>query len=105
MRPDSSSALLAAHYFLRLGSPAGRSFRHIGLGRANAQLLAQRGVDLGVDVLVLLEEAASILAALANALATKAVPSAALLHDVVRCCQVQHIALAADALAVENVEL
>jgi hypothetical protein len=33
-----------------------RAVGHIGLGRADAQLLAQLGVHLGEDVLVLLEE-------------------------------------------------
>jgi hypothetical protein len=73
--------------------------------RADVQLLAQLGVHLGEDVLVLLEEGAGVLAALADALAGVAVPCAGLLDDVVGHGEVEHVALAADALAVEDVEL
>src|ERR1039458_7558987 len=94
-----------AHCFLGLGGSACGDFRHVGFAGADAQILAHLGVHLGEQILVLLEEAACILAALADALAGVAVPGARLLHNIVRHGQVKHVALAADALAVKNVEL
>src|ERR1035441_144168 len=73
--------------------------------RTNAHLLAQFRVDAREHVLVLLQEATHILAALPDALALEAVPGAALVHDAVGHGQVQRIALARDAFAVQNVEL
>ena len=105
MEPVEVSALLAADHFLCFCRAAGRCLRYFGLCGADAQALAHFGVDLGVDVFILFEEAAGVLAALADALAAKAVPRAALFDYVMRRRQIQHVALAADALAVEDVEL
>src|SRR5579863_2967920 len=93
------------HRFLRVVVAAGRNLRHIHLGlRADSQPLAQLGIELGEYVLILLEERPGIFAALADTLAGVAIPGARLLHDVVRRGQIQDVALAADALAVEDVE-
>src|SRR5579864_4548303 len=68
----------------------GRHFRHLRLGhRADIELLAQLAVDFAEGVPVLLQEAARILAPLADALATVAVPRARLFHQVVGHRQVQ----------------
>src|SRR5579872_3699099 len=73
-----------------LDMAGGRDLRHFGLRhRADIQLLAQFTIDLAEGVPVLLEEAARILAALADALAAVAVPRARLFHQVVGHGQVQ----------------
>src|SRR5271163_3666490 len=72
---------------------------------SQSQRLAYLGVEFGHDVLVVFQELAGILAALADALAFVAVPRAGLFDDVVVRSQIKQIAFARDALAVENVEL
>ena len=57
------------------------------------------------DVLVVLQELPRVLAALAHALAVEGVPGARLLDDLVVDAEVEEVALLADALAVEDVEL
>jgi hypothetical protein len=74
-------------------------------GGADAQLLPDLRVELGEDVRVILEEATDVFAALADALAIVAVPGAGFLDDVVQDCEIEHVAFAGDALAVEDVEL
>src|ERR1035437_800149 len=71
---------LSLHNFLRRSSPIHRNRRNLrGHSRcANSQLLAQLTVDPRKHVLVFLQEAAHILAALPDAFALKAVPRAAL---------------------------
>src|SRR5690242_5136915 len=54
---------------------------------------------------MLLEELFGVLAALADALALPGEPRATLLEDVVLGGQIEHVAFAADALAVHDVEL
>ena len=54
---------------------------------------------------VVLEKAADVFAALADALAGIAVPCAGLLHDIVDYGEIEHIAFARDAFSVEDVEL
>src|ERR1039458_5877316 len=97
--------LAAADGFLGFSGAGGWNLRNVGLDAADVQLFADLRVHLCEDVLVLLEETASVFSALADALAGVAVPSAGLLHDVVGHGQIEHVALAADALAVEDVEL
>src|ERR1019366_4035562 len=72
---------------------------------ANIQLLAPLGIHFGKDVLVFFQEGAGVFAALPDALACVAVPCAGFFDDVVAHRQVEHVAFAAYALAVENVEL
>src|SRR5580692_250725 len=71
---------------------------------ADSQLLADLGIHLYEDVLVLFEEAARVFAALPDALARVAIPGTRFFHDVVGHRQVQHVAFAADAFAIKNVE-
>jgi hypothetical protein len=100
--------LFASNNFLRLGRSISRNRRNItdcGTSARNAQLLPQLRVHTGKDVLVLLQEGADVLAALSDALALVAVPCAALVDDVVEHREIEDVALARDALAVENVEL
>src|SRR6185436_19900529 len=68
-------------------------------------LLANLGLDLGGDVLVLLQEVARVLASLSDALALVRVPGARLLEDAFLGGDVEQLALFRDALAVEDVEL
>src|SRR5271170_1783857 len=63
-------------------------------GRADAQLLPDLRVELGKNVGVILEEAADVFAALADAFAVIAVPGAGLLHDVVQHGQIEDVAFA-----------
>src|SRR6185437_10194847 len=83
--------------------------RHLGnldiLGHLDTQLLAQLAINSPEDLPVLLQEAAHILASLADALPAVAVPRSRFLNDVMQHREVQHIAFARDALAVQNVEL
>src|SRR5262249_41426593 len=62
-------------------------------GREESQLLAQVLVDLGELVHILLQKSLCVVTSLANPLAAKRVPRAALLHDIVRRRQIEHIAL------------
>src|SRR5579863_8346197 len=104
-RPNWALSLASANRFLCFGCAAGRDFRNIGFGRADAQALAQLCVDFGIDIPVLFEKCAGILAPLADTLTAIAVPRPGFLDDVVRDGQVEHVALAADAFAVEDVKL
>src|SRR2546428_1767463 len=107
-RPSSSPLLgrLGAAFFLQRGRlcQIGRNAR--GLVRTHdAELLVQLALHVGEDLRMQLEEVARVLAALPDALAPVAEPSAALLDDVVLHRQIEQIAFAGDALAVEDVEL
>src|ERR1700761_5435896 len=94
------------HCFRGLRCTVHRHLRNLHVvRRLDPQLLTQLAVDPPENLLVLLEEAAHILASLPDALAAVAIPRSALLHDVVQHRQVQHIALARNALTVQNVEL
>src|SRR6185437_8521613 len=88
-------------------SAVGGGCRHLSADRrrAETELLAQLAIHASEHILVLLEEATHIFAALADAFALEAVPCAALLDDIVQHGQVQRVPLARDALAVKNVEL
>src|SRR5581483_3657142 len=77
----------------------------LSLGRHQAHGLAHLGLDPGGDVLVLLQELARVLTTLSDAFAFVAEPGAGLFHDVVIHREVQHVAFARDAFAVEDVEL
>src|ERR1700727_1923243 len=100
-----ANLFFAAHNFLRLSGTFDRNRRNIGRSDAcDAQLLAKFSIDAGEDFLVVLEEGANVFAALSDTLALVAVPSAALVDDVVQYREVEHVALARDAFAIKNVE-
>src|SRR5712692_5568011 len=69
-----------------------------------AERLAHLGFELGIDFLVVFEELARILAALANALALVAEPSAGFLEQVEIHGQIDEVTFARDAFAVHDVE-
>src|ERR1700722_2644261 len=102
----NANLLLASNNFLRLRLAIDRYRRNINVGilSADPELLANLGVDASKDFLVLLEEVADVFTALADALALVAVPGAALVHDVMQYREIQNIALAGDAFAVQDVE-
>src|SRR5438445_5586569 len=75
------------------------------LQHGQAHALAEARVDLGADVVVVLQELARVLPSLAHALAVEGVPRPRLLDDLVVDAEVEQVALLADALAVEDVEL
>src|SRR6185437_165534 len=75
-----------------------------GRRRDQAQCFAHLGFDLRRDVLVVLEELAGVLAALANAFALVAEPRARLLDNVVVHREIEQVAFFRDALAVKDVE-
>src|SRR2546428_7193949 len=107
-RPSASPLLgrLGAPFLLQRGRlrQIGRNAR--GLVRPHdAEFLVQLAFDVGEDPGMELEEVARVLAALADALAAVAEPGAALLDDVVLHRQIEQVAFAGDALAVEDVEL
>src|ERR1035437_9655548 len=102
---QSSLPFARADGFLGFGGAGGGDFGDFGFDAADVQFLAQFAVHLGEDVLIVLEVGAGVFAALADALAGVAVPCAGLLDDVVDHGQVEDVALAADALAVDDVEL
>src|SRR6202012_3327892 len=82
-----------------------RHWRHFGfLHSRDAQLLPQLLMDAVEGVAIVLEILPDVLASLADALAGVAEPRAGLLDDVVGHCQIQHIAFARDALAIQDVE-
>src|SRR5690606_3574575 len=62
-------------------------------------------LDLGGDIGVLDQPLADIVLALADAIAIVAVPGAGLLDDVLADAELDQLALAGDALAVENLEI
>src|SRR5271168_3127558 len=102
----SRKLLLAADNFLRLSRPIRGNLRDWSATSAsNPELLSQLGIHAAKDLLVFLQEVPYILAPLPNALALVAVPRAALVHDIVQHREIQHIALARNTLAIENVEL
>src|SRR5580704_8928856 len=74
------------------------------VSRRDAQLFAQRAFHLFADVLVFLEEDTRVFAALAHAFAAETDPRAGLLEDTLVHTQVNEIAFARNAFAVENVE-
>src|SRR5438552_5091112 len=74
-------------------------------GGMQANGLAHFGFQLGGDVFVLFQELFGILAALPDALAAIAEPGARFFNDVVEHAQIEHVAGAADAFAVHDVEL
>src|SRR5690606_29717994 len=86
----------------RAGSGLGVVF-FLGLGRdRGGELLAQGGLDPGGHRRVVLEVLTGVLLALADALAVTAVPGAGLLDQLGIHAHVDDLALAADALAVED---
>src|SRR5579863_5251491 len=98
-------AAAAADGFLGFRRAGGGNFGDFCLGRADVEALAELQVYFGEDVAVFLEESAGVFAALTDALAVVAVPGARFLDDIVGNGQVEDVAFAADAFAVENVEL
>src|SRR6185436_18914706 len=93
----SSGDVLNFLVFDRLLDP-----RNAGLG---ARLLADLGLDLLRQRGVLLQEVARVVLALAEAVAVVDVPGARLLQDAVQHADLQDLAFARDAVAVEDVEL
>ena len=92
--------------FLGFDRAAGGDFGDVSFGvGADVELFAQLGVHFGEGVGVVAEEGAGVFAPLSDALAGVAVPGAGLLDDVVGHGHVEHFAFAADAFAVEDVEL
>src|SRR5205809_1169790 len=101
--------------FLSAPPPAGdlgrpRSFRTrpvapLGRARAQPELLAHPGLDLRRDLGMLAQEIASVLAALADAVATEGVPGTGLLDDALLGRDVDQLSLLGDAAAVQDVEL
>src|SRR5689334_1082273 len=91
----AGAAVDGSGHRIRLRFPAGM----------NTQRLTDFRLDLGGDVLVLLEELLGVLAALPDALGLVAEPGARLFHDVVVHRQVEHVAFAGNAFAVHDVEL
>src|SRR5581483_6868381 len=95
---------------LRTG-PGSRGFRfRRRLGRRSFRLrqpeqLAQLGVDRVANVGVVPQKLARILPALSDSLAFIAEPRTALLNDVLRHAEVDQVALARDAFAIDDVEL
>src|SRR6266478_9457745 len=73
-------------------------------GRRDFEFLTQGGFELVADVFVFLQEDAGVFAALAHALAAKADPRAAFLEQAFVDAEVDQVAFAGDAFAVENVE-
>src|SRR4029453_17350387 len=73
--------------------------------RRNFHLFAQRGFNFFTELLVLLQEHAGILAALAHAFPTKADPRAGLFQDALFHAEINEVAFTRNALSVENVEL
>src|SRR5579863_9679131 len=74
------------------------------VGAGDFHFFAERGFELVADVLVLLEEDAGVFAALPHAFAGIADPGAGLFQDTFVHAEVDEIAFARDAFAVENVE-
>src|SRR5665213_2725233 len=70
-----------------------------------SQSLAQLHIQLLERLRIILQKLPRILTALSNALALIAIPSPALLHQVLRHPQIDQVALFRDALTVNNVEL
>ena len=113
-RPTSAERLLLAG---RLGLRVQRVDGRAGAarcpaaqaGRADVAGDGEVGEDLRLDLLrhvgVLAQELLGVLAALADALAVEGEPGAALLDRAALGAEVDEVALAADALAVEDVEL
>src|SRR6266516_3863551 len=101
--------------FLSAPPPAGdlgrpRSFRTrpvapLGRARAQPELLAHPGLDLRRDLGMLAQEIASVLASLADAVATEGVPGTGLLDDALLGRDVDQLSLLGDAAAVQDVEL
>jgi hypothetical protein len=75
------------------------------IGERNFQLLAQHGFEFFANVLMFLEELAGVFAALAHALAAEADPRAALFQDAAVDAEIDEVAFARNAFAVNNVEL
>src|ERR1700688_4884825 len=73
-------------------------------GLRDSELLAQSGFELFADVFVLLQEDTGIFSALAHTLAAKADPRPALFEQAFFDAEVDQVAFAGDAFAVENVE-
>src|SRR5690606_34117829 len=80
---------------------SGRVFIALGLDH-RLQLLAQLGFQFQGDLGILLEVVAGVLLALADALAAVAVPGAGLVDELGVHAQLDQFALAADALAVQD---
>ena len=74
------------------------------VGRGDAQLLTERTFQLLADVFVFLQEDAGVFAALAHAFAAEADPCAGFLEDALIDAEVDEVAFAGDAFAVEDVE-
>src|SRR4029077_18215913 len=74
------------------------------LGRRDLHLFAQRDFEFVADVLVFAEEQASVFAALAHALGVIADPGAALFEQALVDAQVDEVAFARNAFAVDDVE-
>ncbi len=68
-REPEKLPLAALHGFLGFGGAGGWDFGNLGFDGADVEPVAQLGVELGEDVLVLLEEGARVFAALADAFA------------------------------------
>src|SRR5580704_4197954 len=85
---------------------SGGDFRNFRLRRStDVELLAEFTIHLGEDVAIFFQEVSRVFTPLADALAVVAIPGARLLDEVVRDSKIEHIAFAADALAIQNVEL
>src|SRR5215472_10044677 len=107
-RTTSIAALVPPrlHRLRRLRRAIHRHIRDLDIvHRLDPQLLTQFAVHPREDLFVLLQEVPHVFASLPDALTAVAVPRAALLHDIVQHRQVQHIALARDPLAIQDVEL
>src|SRR5271166_1744254 len=89
---------------LRRSLCSGRRLR-LGWSCDQAQGFAHFGVELGHGVFIVFQELAGVFAALADALAFVAEPGAGFFEDVVVHGDVEQIAFARDAFAVEDVEL
>src|SRR5690606_9234402 len=79
--------------------------RHLGGALLRQQLRADLRLDLLGDRRVLDQKLAHVLLALADAIPVVAVPGAGLLDDVLAHAEIDDLALARDALAVEDLEL
>src|SRR5690606_8222433 len=94
------------HHCIRPKAPVrsglGVFFFRILLDDGGCELLAQRGLDLGGNRRVVLEVLAGVLLALTDALAVAAVPGTGLLDQLGVHAHVDQFALAADALAIED---
>src|SRR6202166_488246 len=80
----------------------GKTIRAVWAG--DFHFFAERGFEFVANVFVFLEEDASVLAALAHAFAGVADPVAGLFQDAFVDAEVDQIAFAGDAFAVENIE-